>query len=267
MICIDDSKPLRVVQVSDFHLGKGSDHALLGMNTGESLGLVLELVAKEQAEADLILATGDLSQDGSPESYESCRRHLDGFNMPVYWLPGNHDNKTVMDSFLAPEKRTPCVVDQGSWRFILLDSSIESEVEGYLPETQLSFLRESLQQSIGKHVMVFMHHPLVPIGSTWLDLHKVANAPEVFDIIRGYPHVRGAGWGHIHQAYERVVDGINLFSSPSTCVQFKPGSDNFTLDTNAPGYRWFDLYGNGEIATGISRISAGLEWDRAARGY
>ncbi len=54
-----------LVQLSDSHLFAEADSALLGMNTRESLQRVIELVREQQPQVDLLLATGDLSQDGT----------------------------------------------------------------------------------------------------------------------------------------------------------------------------------------------------------
>ena len=58
-------QPLRIVQLSDCHLFADESGKLLGLNTQFSLDKVLELVRREQPNPDLILATGDLSQDAS----------------------------------------------------------------------------------------------------------------------------------------------------------------------------------------------------------
>jgi Icc protein len=44
-------------------------------------------------------------------------------------------------------------------------------------------------------------------------------------------------------------------ASPSTCIQFLPGSDGFAVDTTAPGYRWLSLHADGRIETGVQRLS------------
>ncbi|HSX71405.1 MAG TPA: metallophosphoesterase, partial [Pseudomonas sp.] len=62
-------RPVLLVQLSDSHLFAEPDGKLLGMNTHDSLEKVVEQVRAEQQDIDLILATGDLSQDGSVASY------------------------------------------------------------------------------------------------------------------------------------------------------------------------------------------------------
>ena len=84
-------KVIRAVQITDLHLFAGSEGSLVGLNTEESLEAVKEEVRENDLPADLILATGDLVHDGTPAAYQRSFSHLASFGLPVYCLPGNHD--------------------------------------------------------------------------------------------------------------------------------------------------------------------------------
>jgi Icc protein len=88
--------PALLVQLSDSHLFAEADGALLGMNTRESLQKVIELVLGQQPQIDLILATGDISQDGTLESYQQFRKMSAQIAAPARWIPGNHDEPMIM---------------------------------------------------------------------------------------------------------------------------------------------------------------------------
>ena len=45
---------------------------------------------------DLLLATGDLSEDGSRTSYLALRNYLKPLGIPVLALPGNHDDPGLL---------------------------------------------------------------------------------------------------------------------------------------------------------------------------
>jgi Icc protein len=55
--------PVLLVQLSDSHLVAEADGAMFGLNTRDSLAQVVERVLVEQPNIDLLVATGDLSQD------------------------------------------------------------------------------------------------------------------------------------------------------------------------------------------------------------
>lgn len=262
--------PIRVVQLSDFHLFADADGKLLGLNTQFSLERVLERVRQEQADMDLVLATGDLSQDGSAESYQRLVALLDPLPAPVYWLEGNHDKPGPMIHALRDQggRISPCVAQAGNWTLVLLDSTIPGEVPGELFDTDLAFLDEALSNAAGEHVLVALHHHPIPMHSRWLDTQLVGNAARFFEVIDRHPRVRVIVWGHVHQEFDGERNGVRLLSTPSTCVQFKPGSEDFAVDTTNPGYRWLDLHADGRLDTAVSRVE-GIEFkvDMTVKGY
>ena len=248
---------IKVVQVTDPHLFGTTDGKLLGLNTDESLRSVVELVKTEQPDLDIVLATGDISQDGSEESYRRFESIISSLQSPSYWLHGNHDNDVAILRVLnGSERLSPCVISAGqSWRIIMLNSSIKGEVGGGLAESELAFLSEKLEEHSDKFIIVALHHHPVKMGSAWLDEQIVSNADELLKIISKHKQVKVLMWGHVHQETDATNDdGLRLLSSPSTCVQFKPGQDDFTADTEAPGYRWLELFEDGSLDTGVSRV-------------
>jgi Icc protein len=51
-----------------------------------------------------------------------------------------------------------------------------------------------------------------------------------------------------HDSLRRNAHGeLRLMSTPSTCVQFLPKSDDFVLDTLPPGFRTLQLHADGRI--------------------
>ncbi|MEG2798054.1 MAG: phosphodiesterase, partial [Pseudomonas sp.] len=79
--------PALLVQLSDSHLFAEADGSLLGMNTRQSLQKVIELVLGQQPRIDLMLATGDISQDGTLESYQQFREMTAQIDAPARWIP------------------------------------------------------------------------------------------------------------------------------------------------------------------------------------
>lgn len=262
-------RPLRVVQVTDSHLFAGTDGRLLGLCTEDSLNLVLDKIRKEQPNIDLILATGDISQDASTEAYARFHRHISTFKAPSYWLQGNHDITAPMLGVLGGNSHlSPCVVDRDGWRVIMLNSSIEHQVPGRFTPEELAFLKEALAASRDRHVMVCLHHHPVPMGCKWLDTQVVRNASEFWKVIDAETHIKAILWGHVHQESDQQRKGVRLMSTPSTCVQFKPLSDDFAIDDINPGYRWIDLHADGRVETGVSRVE-GVKFvvDWTVKGY
>ncbi|HEY7771732.1 MAG TPA: 3',5'-cyclic-AMP phosphodiesterase [Marinagarivorans sp.] len=251
-------RPLRVLQITDSHLGSDSDETLLGINTEQSLRDVLDAITANHSHEppfDLVVSTGDISNDGKRPSYQRfvtiVREYLPG--IPLAWLDGNHDDPEGMRVQGVPQPLSH-IVGIGDWRIILLSSRVPFEERGELPESELHRLEKLLAIRPESPTIVMMHHQPVPIGSAWIDQYKVANSDRFFNIIDKHPNVKGVVWGHVHQEFYMRRGELELFATPSTCVQFKPRNDDFAVDLIMPGYRVFELYDDGKINTFINRV-------------
>ena len=268
-------KVLRLLQISDSHLYKdASSGKLIGMNTDESFRFVLELVKQNELlngvpTFDLVLATGDISQDGSEASYHRFAQLLQPFNKPVYYLPGNHDKLQAMQQVISdPKHLAPCVIELGAWSVIMLDSSIPGEVPGRFSDKALDELRQILQASHNKHVAVCLHHHPIPVGSQWLDGVGLLEADKFLQVIDEFDHVKVVINGHVHQDHSVVRNNIPYYSLPSTCIQFAPKSPKFAVDSVSPGYRWFEFYDDGTLQTAVCRVEGfSFEVDQSISGY
>lgn len=263
------SKTINIIQLSDSHLFSETSGKLLGLNTLDSLQWVVERVEEEQSEIDLILATGDVAQEPGIESYTLFQQQVSKLAAPVYWVHGNHDAHEPMRKVVGDADRiSPCSVDMQNWRIILLDSSVEGEVPGYLLPKQLQYLQQQLASAGDKHVMLCFHHHPVPMNSQWLDAQIIANANELFAITDQFANIKLMVWGHVHQESDQLRNGVRLLSTPSTCAQFQPGSVDFSVDGLAPGYRWIECYDDGKIDTGVSRVEGvSFQVDYSIKGY
>lgn len=248
------SGPVRLVQLSDSHLFADADGSLLGMNTHDSLQRVVERVLAEQERVDLVLATGDLSQDGTEESYHQFRRMTAAIAAPARWLAGNHDEPLPMERAAAGTDLLDPVTDIGNWRVVMLNSAIPGSVPGRLEDDQLRLLEQALQTAGERHCLICFHHQPVSIDCAWMAPIGLRNPEALFKVVEPYPQARALLWGHIHQEWDQQRGGLRLLASPSTCVQFEPGSDDFKVDERAPGYRWLALHDDGRIETGVSRL-------------
>jgi Icc protein len=249
------SQAINVLQITDTHLFADGDGSLLGLNTEQSLQAILRKALPRKPRPDLVLATGDLVHDGTPAAYRRVFGHLDSLGLPVYCLAGNHDEATTLRQTLRGERLhyVPQLL-QGDWQFIFLDSTLAGSEGGHLDRQALEALETRLAAAPDKHALVCLHHQPVPMGSRWLDTMAVDNAGDFLAVIDRHPQVRGILWGHVHQTFDQERNGVRLMATPSTCIQFLPGSDDFALDTAAPGYRWLSLYPDGRIETGVERL-------------
>lgn len=254
----NSNKSTTIVQITDSHLFQETDGCLLGISTYSSLRAVIDKVLSEQPDVHLVLGTGDISQDGTASSYRHFIEQVSRIDAPLRWMAGNHDVNSVLHSSSAATQWLQPIYDLDAWRIILLDSSVDGSVFGYLTPEQLQLLEQALDTAEERHVLIALHHHPVPIGCAWLNNLGLRNADEFLAITDRYSSVKGVIWGHIHQEFESLRNDVHLLSAPSTCVQFKPQSIDFAVDDCAPGYRWLKLFNDGRFSTGVSRVAADL---------
>jgi len=263
-----NKQPLRIAQITDTHLYASPEGTLLGLNTRECLDQVIQRV-KQDHSFDLVVASGDLAHDGSKAAYDRVRKQIGRLNIPVYCLPGNHDENAAIRKHLDSEN-FHCAREKqvGGWQLVFLDSTVEGQDGGHLGAGELEALSLALDGHTDLHTVVWLHHQPVPMGSCWLDTMAVDNPDDFFAIIDRHPQVRAIVWGHVHQAFEQQRNNVQLLASPSTCLQFLPASEDFAVDEIPPGYRWLELYPDGSLQTGIKRLAnIPGRIDLSARGY
>ncbi|KII31878.1 serine/threonine protein phosphatase [Pseudomonas fluorescens] len=260
--------PALLVQISDSHLFAEADGTLLGMNTRDSLQKVIELVRAQQPQIDLILATGDISQDGTLESYQQFREQTGQLDAPARWIPGNHDEPRIMAEAAVQSALLEPVVDIGNWRVTLLDSAVPGSVPGFLQDEQLQLLAQALSEAPERHHLVCFHHHPVSIGCEWMEPIGLRNPEAFFEVLDRFPQARAVLWGHVHQEIDQMRNGVRLIASPSTCIQFEPGSEDFKVGEQAPGYRWLRLLPDGRLETGVERVTGfDFQVDYGSNGY
>lgn len=245
----------KILQITDTHLFKQIDGTLLGLNTYNSFSAVLETMQLQDNDADLILLTGDLSQDRSSESYFHLAERLKTWSCPIYCLPGNHDKppEEIQEIFKTSTIRSEKSTLQAGWQLIFLDSQLSNKVEGFLSESELARLEACLAAYPQYPALIALHHHPISMKTPWLEPLGLKNAESFLSIVDRYPNIGAVIWGHVHQAFESRRNHVHYYATPSTCIQFKSAVSHFMLDDALPGYRWIALYPNGQIQSGIRR--------------
>lgn len=228
------------------HIGERTNFRLAGIPTRDSLAETLDLAVN--LKADHLVLTGDLAADCNAGAYAEIARQLAHVDVTASCLPGNHDAPDMLSRFLPCHHREIVLAD---WRLLLLDTQVPGEVGGNLDQAALDFVNNALECGDRRPILVFMHHPPLSVGCAWLDQHQVANGAELLALLSGSPAVRGVFTGHVHQARSISCAHFHVYTTPSTCFQFTPGSERFAIDDLPPGLRIIDLYPDGRCDTEV----------------
>ncbi|MCI7718628.1 MAG: 3',5'-cyclic-AMP phosphodiesterase, partial [[Pasteurella] aerogenes] len=84
--------------------------------------------------------------------------------------------------------------------------------------------------------------------------HNLRNSHDLAYALSPFNNVKGILYGHIHQEVDGEWNGYKVMATPSTCIQFKPDSNNFALDILQPGWREISLHPDGRISSQVKRI-------------
>jgi Icc protein len=252
---LTESPPLQVVQLTDTHLFADAHQAMRGCVTAKTLEQVLQCLETLDPQPDLLLLTGDISQDETPASYQRLRRLVAPLKIPTYWTAGNHDHLPAMQAQLRGDPfSSETVIRQGGWQIVLLNSQIPGSTAGQLSQAVLEALRQELQLHAELPTLIALHHPPCSVNSSSMDALGLQNGSALYAVLDRYPQVRLVIFGHIHQAFTTTRRQVAYLGCPSTCVQFKPRSSPMEIDDQPPGFRRLWLYPDGQFETEVIRF-------------
>jgi len=257
---------LRVLQITDPHMTARAGEEIHGNDPYRALTRVLDAALADPSPPELLIATGDLSADESPASYERMRELLLRTGLPCLVLPGNHDSAEEMRrSLVGGLIQSSRVHDFPDWRFVLLDSTVEGEYFGRLEASELAALTDALESAGRRRVVVALHHgPLRPCPSP--DCH-LRNGDELMERLRSSPAARVVLAGHAHLELEQQLDHVLCLTCPSSnsqAIHAQLGApvdhDDFyashTLDPSRHAYRMLSLGPGDAVHTEVIYLNA-----------
>lgn len=241
---------LRIVQVTDCHLPAEPGQTYRGINPRDNLQALLRKVRAWKP--DLLLATGDLSEDASPASYAALQKLFNDLDLPILALPGNHDDPARLASFFpgSPVDSVQ-VTEHDHWQIIRLNSCIPGRPHGRICDSSVEELASVLEQDKGRPRLLAVHHQPLPANSPWIDKYRMFDPEAFLQRIDRCADVKAVVWGHIHQVFEQERSGTAMLGGPSSAINGIPGAAKFTPDRTGPACRWLELKADGCLETGI----------------
>ena len=79
-------------------------------------------------------------------------------------------------------------------------------------------------------------------------------AEPLVSLIAASPQVKLVCAGHVHQEWRSRIGDADIYTTPSTCVQFGSRSEK-SFDTRAAGYRTITLDADGRYTTEVHRLA------------
>ncbi|GAA4981010.1 metallophosphoesterase [Kineococcus glutinatus] len=233
----------RLLHLSDTHLTVPGRLHQGRVDTTAALRHLLAGLAP-LAGLDAVVVSGDVSDDGSAESYTTARDLVGAFaaarGAHVVWVPGNHDQRGPFARVLLDRDGGPgpldAVHDVAGLRVVALDSSVPGRGYGELRPGQLARLRRVLAEPAPRGSVVVVHHPPLPAPTALHEALRLQRPQELLAALAG-TDVRAVLGGHYHHPYVADLRGIHVVVAPGvanrTDVLVAPGRERAVRGSGA----------------------------------
>lgn len=259
-----------VAQITDCHVVERGRLLSDRVDTAASLRTIVDrLVDLDPA---VVVATGDLVNDGTAEQYHHLHELLAPVADRLVAVPGNHDDRTGMRRVFpwlppgGPDDPIRQVVDLDQLRIVTLDTTVPGEHGGRLGEDQLDWLDRVLQESAGRPTLIAQHHPPFETGIAWMDEVGLDDAASQEEVVRRHDHVVGVVCGHVHRPVTTAFAGTVASCWPSTGAQvaLRLDGERYRYSNESPALVLHRLDDRGRLTSHLLPVtddtSSGSEW-------
>ncbi len=254
------AKPIRVLQITDTHLIAEPGAEVYGLDTFATTEKTLAQMKSDGWTPDLVIHSGDLTDDGTAEAYRRLRSLLTTLELPVFCVLGNHDEPDEMTTSLCGGQiQSVRVAVVEPWQIVFLDSHVPGKVHGHLDAEELAALDGTLRDTPHQHALIVLHHG--PLTVCPMPVCQLDNAEELWTLLGRHPNVRAILSGHNHCAMDEVHLGIRALVTPATSLQFEhpatapPSGVGFWeihgTDRERQAWRRLELYPDGAVVTEV----------------
>ena len=231
------TQPFLLAQLSDLHVKARGELSYRVVDTAGMLRKCVVHVLALKQRPDAVVITGDLTDGGLPGEYALLRELIAPLEMPVYLIPGNHDERGALraefadHAYLGQSREViRYAIDEHPLRIVALDTVIPGSSGGELGEDSIAWLDRTLAQAPGRPTVVLMHHPPFTTFIGYMDACGLRDPAPLAAVIRRHPQVERILCGHVHRPIEVRFAGTIAATAPSPAHQIP-----LDLGVNAPG--------------------------------
>jgi len=262
-----------LVQISDTHIVERGT-LLYGMaDTARHLADTVIEINAMRPRPDAVLITGDLVEHPGPATYSHFRDLIAPLKMPVYLMPGNHDDPEIMCDYFCDTAMFPghaphyqYVIEDFPFRVLMLNSHFDdSELPCFGPR-RLQWLDETLSQS-DKPALIAIHHPPMKTGIDFIDMVGADWYRNMGQVLERHPQVLKIICGHGHLDLQGRLGNVPVQMVGSIAHQLIAGrvideAPSFLNETVPPVlHQWID----GDLVSGYYPWPADVDAERIDR--
>jgi hypothetical protein len=221
--------PFTFVQISDSHVG------FKKAANPDVIATLRETIAKIKAlptQPDFIVHTGDITHLATPEQFDTAQQVLSELNLPIHYIPGEHDIVDGHNARPYVERFAPNAQGEGWYSFDVKGVHFVALVNvlqfvdsgtGRLGPDQLAWLAADLAPLRSSTPIVLLSHfPLWPLYTPWG--WNTADGAQALALVKRFGSVTALN-GHIHQIQQKVEGRVLFHAARSTAYpQPAPGA-------------------------------------------
>jgi len=245
-----DANPHRVAFLSDPHIPEKAATIDRDCNMTDRLKQVAAEVEKLDPKPACAIVDGDLAhKTGTAAEYAAFAGLIEPVRtagIPLHLTLGNHDHfgrfaealDTLRPRVRPVDGKQVLVVELERANLFVLDSfDPKNAVGGILGASQLKWLAAALDARKDKPTLVFAHHPLQFEADKGGKYNGLADASDLWPLLKDRPQVKAYVFGHTHTWKLAEKDGIHLINLPAIGYPFAKGEVTGWVDVrlNATG--------------------------------
>jgi len=217
-----------IAQVSDTHISAPGQKTCGVAEMDVNLRRCVENINSMTPMPDLVLLSGDVTHSFSALEAEHAADILSDLAMPLFVVPGNHDDRNILSAVfgahkcpLNPQGYANYVIDGYPLRIIALDTLDVGKAGGQMNAEQLDWLRARLDETPDKPTVIVAHHPPLRLGVPETDEDGFVEAGALGQLIAQYTNIERFLCGHVHLYTHSRWCGTIVTTAPSIGMQLR----------------------------------------------
>ena len=167
---------MKILHISDSHVGGEKS-----FNRSSLDRALQELQAKE---FDLLIHSGDVTQDGKASQFRKAAEIFKDCPIPKVIIPGNHDKRSgglpLFEEAIGPSRG---VKEVNGTLVVFVDSAVNDSDIGRVGTVQFDMMKEALYSHYEDAVkIVVLHHHTVPVPRSGRERNVLSNAGDLLDL-------------------------------------------------------------------------------------
>jgi 3',5'-cyclic AMP phosphodiesterase CpdA len=218
-----------IVHISDTHIDPEDRNAQARFRDLEKC---VRDINSLDSRPDVVIHTGDLAHNGTPEKYAEAVRILSNLHCPLQIAAGNRDDRNALNSafphsceLLSNSPYMQYSVEAYPLRLIAIDTLSGTSNQGGFCQERAHNLQNMLAENPSKPTAIFMHHPPFEVRQSdypWqFDSRKEIEILE--QALAGHSQVVRGFCGHSHREAEGTIAGVLVSSVPSVAIDLRLG--------------------------------------------